>query len=712
MKDNPNDKIRILSLFSGCGGLDLGFLLLGQVGADFSVPISHDQAMQAAWAADSVIHHSRPNMVAASPYFEIVAAIEHDEWAAHSYERNIGPHIARKEVTDKKGRTRSIPASILDLNPADYGGKVDIIIGGPPCPDFSLAGKRAGVKGKSGGLVYTFAEWVAEVRPGMFIMENVEGLRSMYVTTEVADLFGVREVSVPLIDKLTERYQEMGYKVECCVLDAADYGVPQYRRRIILVGTLPPLRFRFPEASHAAQDDATVRVGLHLPHVACGRYLEDLPAHPNPPNADWLVSGGKHPAAGWQSPSPTIMAHHPMRGGANWATVSDPNHLRWLWGKHPASIPRLPAFAITARLPQMGTSNWLACANAARERRWDRGQTPPSVAELPARTIAADGPLNGSSGWLALTPAVRLTDGWRDAATIGTHLRGTAHPGSVPQRPSHTIRGQRAVVGGPNSLVAEIPDYAVGNRFNGVGNTNRTSIPAPAIVAEATNMTLYRLGNRFAGYGGERGMVTLTQPAPTACNKDDLTIYITQQSNLLAGHGTGSSQHQPSPAVGAENPLRLTIRNRIAERGDGSDTREPAPAVTAHPTNMSIGLQAVHALKVRNRLAAEGDGSSLGQPAPTVPASSNTVLEPEGTRARARRQAVRPLTVRECARLQTFPEWFKFASPSKGGLPTRTAMYRQVGNAVPVALAMRLAKAVVDAFAGSGIKLNGEASNE
>lgn len=128
-KKNP----KVISLFAGCGGLDLGFKQAG---------------------------------------FKIVWANEIDQDAARTYSKFVGDHIIVKDIEDA-----------LDEIP-----KADIVIGGPPCQSFSLVGKRINDDPR-GKLVLSFLKVIAKIRPKVFIMENVPGLMSSNFNSEKVHLF-------------------------------------------------------------------------------------------------------------------------------------------------------------------------------------------------------------------------------------------------------------------------------------------------------------------------------------------------------------------------------------------------------------------------------------------------------------------------------------------------------------------------------------------
>ena len=150
---------------------------------------------------------------------ESVAAI--DIWAAacETYERNLGiaPSV--------EGVSAELVSEVLD-----QVGSVDLIVGGPPCQGFSTSGKRA-LSDKRNHLVKSFLDAVELAQPKAFVMENVTG----FTTFQNGHLF----------DEVVQRAMALGYQVHPGVLLASRFGVPQRRRRFILVGTRAGA-FRFP----------------------------------------------------------------------------------------------------------------------------------------------------------------------------------------------------------------------------------------------------------------------------------------------------------------------------------------------------------------------------------------------------------------------------------------------------------------------------------
>lgn len=144
--------------------------------------------------------------------YDMAFACEIDKFARQSYLAN--------HAIDEKHFHRDIK----ELDAKIYAGKVDILIGGSPCQDFSLAGLRAGTEGKRGELIYEFVRIVRECRPKVFVYENVKGFLSIgrgkaYVEFKMA-------------------LRELGYFLHDGIINTKDYGIAQNRERIYIVGFL------------------------------------------------------------------------------------------------------------------------------------------------------------------------------------------------------------------------------------------------------------------------------------------------------------------------------------------------------------------------------------------------------------------------------------------------------------------------------------------
>lgn len=201
------EKIRVVSLFSGCGGMDLGFL------GGFEILGKKYQK---------------------NPY-EIIWANDFNEAACRSYARNIGKHVHHGDIW-----------KLIDEIPTS----ADVVIGGFPCQDISVNGKGAGVDGKRSGLYLAMVEVVARTKPKVFIAENVKGL--------------LMKNNAKSLDRVLTDFRALGYEVSYQLYHAADYGVPQSRERVIIVGVLPEFpKFTPPKPTHNKENHITAYQAIH-----------------------------------------------------------------------------------------------------------------------------------------------------------------------------------------------------------------------------------------------------------------------------------------------------------------------------------------------------------------------------------------------------------------------------------------------------------------
>lgn len=199
------DKLKVASLFCGCGGTDVG--LLG--GFDF------------------LGKHYGKNQI------DIVYANDIDDNACSIFKENFN-------LTPDNRDIREVPSNDLP----DF----DILTGGFPCQSFSIVAqnpKRLGVKDDRGKLFFEMCRILRERQPKCFIAENVKGI----LTANNRNAF-------PLIIK---EFEECGYDVEYDILNSADFGVPQKRERVIIVGFRKDLnvKFKFPKVAVNTESDYT-----------------------------------------------------------------------------------------------------------------------------------------------------------------------------------------------------------------------------------------------------------------------------------------------------------------------------------------------------------------------------------------------------------------------------------------------------------------------
>jgi DNA (cytosine-5)-methyltransferase 1 len=160
--------------------------------------------------------------------FVIGAALDNDPVAAKTYRENLGDHIACASIED-------VSASDLMKRAGVRRGECTLLTGGPPCQGFSLQ-RRGAREDERNTLVLQFVRMVEDVRPKLFLMENVGGLLTKH--------------GRPFLEEIGRRAAQLDYVIHLELIDAADYGIPQHRRRAILVGerlgASSPV-FRFPE---------------------------------------------------------------------------------------------------------------------------------------------------------------------------------------------------------------------------------------------------------------------------------------------------------------------------------------------------------------------------------------------------------------------------------------------------------------------------------
>jgi DNA (cytosine-5)-methyltransferase 1 len=143
--------------------------------------------------------------------FEIVWANEYDKSIWETYEKNFP-----KTKLDKR--------SIVKIEPSDLPDGIDGMIGGPPCQSWSEAGALRGIDDHRGQLFFNYIEMIKAKRPKFFLAENVSGI--------------LASRHRPAFVKILESFAELGYNVSYNLLNANDYGVPQDRQRVIIVGYL------------------------------------------------------------------------------------------------------------------------------------------------------------------------------------------------------------------------------------------------------------------------------------------------------------------------------------------------------------------------------------------------------------------------------------------------------------------------------------------
>lgn len=139
-----------------------------------------------------------------------------------------------------EGDIREIePQQLLSLTGLHIGEPF-LICGGPPCQPFSTAGKRLGINDPRGSLFMDFIRMIDYIRPRFFVMENVKGIMSAplkHVPLAERDEKDPEQRLGTVLDVILSEFNKLGYKTVYGVLDAVNYGVPQFRERFVLIGS-------------------------------------------------------------------------------------------------------------------------------------------------------------------------------------------------------------------------------------------------------------------------------------------------------------------------------------------------------------------------------------------------------------------------------------------------------------------------------------------
>jgi DNA (cytosine-5)-methyltransferase 1 len=200
-------KPKVIGLFSGCGGLDLGF---------------HNNGYDIVWAND------------------------YDEWAAKTYKHNLGDVMHQGDIREiDPYKDKRIPTC-------------DLILGGFPCQDFSMIWKRPGLNGDRGNLYKSFLRFVDAKKPKAFVAENVKGILSANKSQAIKTIINDFGSIAP------------GYMVKIQLYNFADYGVPQFRERVLIVGIRLDTGFDFchPAPTHGHKAGTA--------HIAAGDALKGV----------------------------------------------------------------------------------------------------------------------------------------------------------------------------------------------------------------------------------------------------------------------------------------------------------------------------------------------------------------------------------------------------------------------------------------------------
>lgn len=178
-----NKKFRVISLFSGAGGMDLGFINAG---------------------------------------FDIVWANDFFKEAVESYKKNIDERIVFGDITK--------------IDSSEMPDDIDLVIGGFPCQGFSIANTKRSMKDERNFLYKEMLRVIKDKKPKFFVAENVKGILSMK--------------NGKVIEMIKNDFSSLGYKVDAKLLNAAEYGVPQARERVVIIGNRIGVDNPYPKITH------------------------------------------------------------------------------------------------------------------------------------------------------------------------------------------------------------------------------------------------------------------------------------------------------------------------------------------------------------------------------------------------------------------------------------------------------------------------------
>jgi DNA (cytosine-5)-methyltransferase 1 len=268
-------RLPVVSLFSGAGGLDLAAERCAEDRPGSANP-SHLRSLRVAIATD------------------------YDHQALATLSKNLPETMTICADIRQTATSELLEAAGLAV------GDAALVIGGPPCTPFSKSGfwleEKRTSSDPNASLLDEYVRVVREARPEAFVLENVQGLT--YRTHKAQ------------FDRLLAALRELGYNPQWKVLLAADYGIPQLRRRVFVVGRRDGQRFYFPEATHSGWSERTNVVDpSKLPYVTVREVLQDLLFGER--EAEEVVEGEFAELAAEVPPGQNYLWHTPRYGGRN-----------------------------------------------------------------------------------------------------------------------------------------------------------------------------------------------------------------------------------------------------------------------------------------------------------------------------------------------------------------------------------------------------------
>lgn len=340
--------MKYISLFSGGMGLDLG---LEKSGFKCAVCVENDSD------AVKTIQHNRPEI-----------------------------QVFPKSIADVSGE-ELIEAGRFQP------GSLELVVGGPPCQAFSVFGNRLGLEDARGQMLFEFLRIIKETQPKTFLMENVRGLLSMSIVpkktkTKSSKIPNEFFESGSLVKLLLEEFNKIGYHVDCFVVNSVNYGAPQIRERVLMIGNRYGYTTNFPNPMFSNRSEDNLPPFKTLGEVIGKDFKDNHPEVMNfsprklkylamvPPGGNWrslplevqkesmgktwYLKGGR--SAYWRKlsyafPSPTVVTMPNHAGTA----MCHPEELRAISVGEAAAIQEFPSTwefkgTTTSKFKQIGNA--------------------------------------------------------------------------------------------------------------------------------------------------------------------------------------------------------------------------------------------------------------------------------------------------------------------------------------------------------------------
>lgn len=291
--NNTAQKPKVISLFTGAMGLDLGIEKAG---------------------------------------FEVVACVENEKMCVETIRCNAPEVKVYPEDINLVDPLQIL--SDLGLKP----GEVELVVGGPPCQPFSTAGKRRSLHDFRGNVIVRFLDYVKEIKPKYFILENVRGIYYAKLSNtppEYQEYKEIEDIPGSVVYFLYKEFQKLGYSISFNLFDSSLYSVPQRRERFIMFGTLSSESVELPIPTSVAKQITladTIKkiqskkhdyIKLRENHIKYlrllkgGQYWKDLPLdiQEEAMGKSFHLQGGKtgfYRRLSWDKPSPTLVTSPTM----------------------------------------------------------------------------------------------------------------------------------------------------------------------------------------------------------------------------------------------------------------------------------------------------------------------------------------------------------------------------------------------------------------